>query len=185
MKSTNASWRSPSDRITGTSLSCFGKPAVLRRILRVSRLTILIGANQRLYYERAKLESRGQGRACLAIGSRLESILKRLPAKGYLFPNLVTVRECVRAWHFCKKRRLAGVEEGVVLHSYRYGWAERACVAGMPEREAMAHLGHGSRAVHRAYARSASRVTLPLEYYEAARDKKLIDFQTAASIQVA
>jgi hypothetical protein len=56
----------------------------------------------------------------------------------------------------------------------------------MPEREAMAHLGHGSRAVHRAYARSASRVTLPLEYYEAAWDKKLIDFQTAAaSMQVA
>ena len=95
------------------------------------------------------------------------------------------VPEAVRAWHFCKKRRLADVEEGVVLHSYRYAWAERACVAGMPEREAMAHPGHGSRAVHRAYARSASRVTLPLEYYEAARDKKLIDFQTAASMQVA
>jgi integrase len=142
--------------------------------------------NRRLYYERAKLESRGQGRACLAIGSRLESILKKLPAKGFLFPNLVTVQEAVRAWHFCKKRRLAGVEEGVVLHSYRYAWAERAFVAGMPEREAMAHLGHGSRAVHRAYARSANRVTLPLEYYEAARDKKLIDFQTAAtSIQAA
>ena len=125
-------------------------------------------------------------RACLAIGSRLESILKKLPAKGFLFPNLVTVQEAVRAWHFCKKRRLAGVEEGVVLHSYRYAWAERACVAGMPEREAMAHLGHGSRAVHRAYARSANRVTFPLEYYEAARDKKLIDFQTAAtSIQAA
>ena len=142
-------------------------------------------ANQRLDDERAKLESRGQGLVCPAVGSRLESILKRLPAKGDPFPNLVTVRECVRAWHFCKKRRLAGVEGGIVLHSYRYGWAERACVAGMPEREAMAHLGHGSRAVHRAYARSASRVTLPLEYYEAARDKKLIDFQTAASIRVA
>jgi hypothetical protein len=38
----SAFWRSPSDRTTGTSLSCFGKPAVLRRILRVSRLTILI-----------------------------------------------------------------------------------------------------------------------------------------------
>ena len=50
----------------------------------------------------------------------------------------------------------------------------------------MAHLGHGSRVVHRAYARSASRVTLPLEYYEAARDKKLIDFQEAtANIQAA
>ena len=29
--------------LPATSLSCFGKPAVLRRILRVSRLTILIG----------------------------------------------------------------------------------------------------------------------------------------------
>jgi hypothetical protein len=56
----------------------------------------------------------------------------------------------------------------------------------MPEREAMAHLGHSSRAVHRAYARNANRVTLPLEYYEAARNKKLIDFQAAAaSIQPA
>ncbi len=48
----------------------------------------------------------------------------------------------------------------------------------MPERDAMAHLGHSSRAVHRAYA---NRVTLPLEYYEAARDKKLSDFQAAAA----
>jgi integrase len=85
--------------------------------------------NRRLYYERAKLESRGQGRACLAIGSRLASILKRLPAKGYLFPNLVKVPEAVRAWHFCKKRRLADVEEGVVLHSYRYAWAEMRAAA--------------------------------------------------------
>jgi hypothetical protein len=54
----------------------------------------------------------------------------------------------------------------------------------MPEREAMAHLGHGSRAVHRANARSASRVTLLLEYYEAARDKKLIDFQAAAAASI-
>ena len=30
-------------------------------------------------------------------------------------------------------------------------------------------------------ARNANRVTLPLEYYEAARDKKLIDFQAAAA----
>ena len=29
--------------------------------------------------------------------------------------------------------------------------------------------------------RNANRVTLPMEYYEAARDKKLIDFQAAAA----
>jgi hypothetical protein len=31
----DASWRSPSERTIGFSLSCFGRPAVLRRILRV------------------------------------------------------------------------------------------------------------------------------------------------------
>jgi hypothetical protein len=37
------------------------------------------------------------------------------------------------------------------------------------------------RRSHPQRPRSASRVTLPLEYYEAARDKKLIDFQAAAA----
>ena len=45
----------------------------------------------------------------------------------------------------------------------------------MPEREAMAHLGHGSKAVHRAYAKAADRVTMPLEWYEEQTSKKLID----------
>ncbi|MEI9998556.1 MAG: hypothetical protein WDO13_05010 [Verrucomicrobiota bacterium] len=35
---------------------------------------------------------------------------------------------------------------------YRYAWAQRARAAGMPEREAMNHLGHESRAIHAAYA---------------------------------
>jgi hypothetical protein len=30
------------------------------------------------------------------------------------------------------------------LKGYRFGWAERARAAGMPEREAMNHLGHKS-----------------------------------------
>jgi hypothetical protein len=41
------------------------------------------------------------------------------------------------------------------LHSYRYAWAERAKVAGMPERFAQEALGHNSRAVDRAYAKRA------------------------------
>jgi integrase len=136
--------------------------------------------NRRLYYERQKLASRELGRACIAIGPRLEAILKQLPSKGFLFPKLVKLKEGWRSAVFWKRRRAAGIPAGICLHSYRYGWAERAEAAGMPEREAMAHLGHSSRAVHRAYARNANRVTLPLEYYEAARDKKLIDFQAAA-----
>lgn len=134
--------------------------------------------NRRLFYERQKLASRNMGRACIAIGSRLESILLQLPKEGHLFPNLTIIREGHRAWYFCRKRRLAGIEEGIVLHSYRYAWAERAQAAGMPEREAMAHLGHGSKAVHRAYARSADRVTMPLEYYEDQAKKKVVDFTT-------
>jgi integrase len=134
---------------------------------------------RRLYYERVKLETRGQGFACLVIGPALERILRQLPTEGPLFPRLRPMTEGTRSAMFWKLRRAAGVEEGIVLHSYRYTWAERAAEAGMPEREAMAHLGHGSKAVHRAYARSAKRVTMPLEYYEEQKAKKLIDFDAA------
>jgi hypothetical protein len=47
----------------------------------------------------------------------------------------------------------------------------------MPEREAQAHLGHGSRAIHRAYARNAETITLPLEHYENIKAAKLIPFR--------
>lgn len=129
--------------------------------------------NRRIFYERVKLEGTGQGRACIAIGKKLEDILKELPSSGSLFPRLATQSEGTRSAIFWKRRRDARIEKGIVLHSYRYAWAERAQRAGMPEREAMAHLGHGSKAVHRAYARSADRVTLPLEHYEALRQKML------------
>lgn len=130
---------------------------------------------RRLFYERVKLEHRDQGRACIAIGQRLEALLTQLPTAGPLFPRLSTMSEGTRSAIFWKLRRAAGVKKGVVLHSYRYSWAERAQRAGMPEREAMAHLGHGSKAVHRAYARAADRVTMPLEHYEAVREKRLIE----------
>jgi hypothetical protein len=54
----------------------------------------------------------------------------------------------------------------VTLHSYRYVWAERAKVAGMPERFAMENLGHNSKAVHRAYAKKALVKIPSLEDYE-------------------
>jgi len=130
---------------------------------------------QRLYYSRQKLAHRGQGQAALAIGPRLKAVLQQLPSTGPLFPRLRLLGENKRASHFFKVCQRAKIS-GVTLHSYRYGWAERACSAGMPEREAQAHLGHSSQAVHRAYAKRAEVVTLPLEHYEAIKDKKLLTF---------
>jgi hypothetical protein len=51
----------------------------------------------------------------------------------------------------------------VSLHSYRYSWAERAKVAGIPQRWAQAALGHNSKAVHDAYARNALVVCPPID----------------------
>ncbi len=132
---------------------------------------------RRLYYSRKKLASRSQGSACLVIGDALEKILRQLPAEGPIFPHVRTLKESKRSNYFWTKRVKAGLPDGIVLHSYRYAWAERAQRAGMPEREAMAHLGHGSKAVHRAYARAADRVTMPLEWYENQTARKLVDFQ--------
>jgi len=103
---------------------------------------------KRLFYERRKLATQEKGHACIAIGPRAEAILRQLPSQGHLFPNLVNFRSNCRSAIFWKIRRKAGIQAGICLHSYRYAWAERAAVAGMPEREAMAHLGHSSRAVH-------------------------------------
>ena len=52
-------------------------------------------------------------------------------------------------------RNRAGVS-GVTMHSYRYAWGERAYEGGMPERYAMAVLGHASEAVYRLYAKRAN-----------------------------
>jgi integrase len=85
----------------------------------------------------------------------VERILRELPSKGPLFPYLRKVRASDRATEF--KQRCQGLRiEGVTLHSYRYSWAERAREAGYPERAAQEVLGHGSKAVHRAYARKAN-----------------------------
>ena len=54
----------------------------------------------------------------------------------------------------------------ITLHSYRYAWAERAKVAGYPERFAQEALGHNSKAVHRAYAKNARMKIPALEDYE-------------------
>ena len=64
----------------------------------------------------------------------------------------------------------------ITQHGYRYAWARRAKSFGMPLREAMAHLGHGSKAVHQAYSESAEIVTLPLEFYEKQHRDKILQF---------
>jgi integrase len=60
----------------------------------------------------------------------------------------------------------------VTLHSYRYGWAERAKAAGYPERYAQVNLGHNSKAMTRAYSRKAEVEMPSLSEYE--RQQKAI-----------
>jgi len=103
--------------------------------------------------------------AMIHFGTDIEDVLRRLPLIGALFPHLQSVRSGDRATEF--KQRCEGLcIKGVTLHSYRYAWAERAKVAGYPERFAQEALGHNSKAVHRAYAKKAQVTLPPLQDYE-------------------
>jgi integrase len=99
------------------------------------------------------------------LGKEALNILRDLPGEGVLFPYLSTVRAGDRATEFSQRCKRLGIQ-GVTLHSYRYAWAERAKVAGMPERFAMENLGHNSKAVHRAYAKKALVKIPSLQEYE-------------------
>jgi integrase len=106
----------------------------------------------------------------------VEEILRSRPRTGHLFPYLSGVREADRATEFRQRCKGLGIE-GVTLHSYRYAWAERARVAGYPERFAQEALGHNSKAVHRAYARHAKVVVPSLAAYEKqAQTQKIVAF---------
>jgi integrase len=104
--------------------------------------------------------------AQFTISKALETVLSHLPTTGVLFPKLSTFSQSDRASRFRRRCHKAGVS-GVTLHSYRYAWAERAKVVGMPERFAQAALGHNSKAIHRAYAKKAQIIVPSLEEYEA------------------
>lgn len=121
-----------------------------------------------LRYQRAKLKENAPP-ACIAIGPRLEALLKELPSEGRLFPTLALMPVNTRASRFRERCQTLGII-GVSLHSYRYAWAERAFRAGMPERFAMANLGHASTAVHRHYARKTQVVVPTLESFEQRRN---------------
>jgi hypothetical protein len=106
--------------------------------------------------------------ALMRFDKEVAALLRSLPNRGPLFPYLRNVRAGDRATEF--HQRCVGLKiKGVTLHSYRYAWAERAKIAGYPERFAQEALGHNSKAVHRAYARKA-KVELPsLGEYERQR----------------
>jgi hypothetical protein len=103
--------------------------------------------------------------ARLHFGAGVAAILQDLPSEGPLFPYLATVRCGDRATEFRSRCRQLGIK-GVTLHSYRYAWAERAKMAGYPERFAQEALGHNSKAVHRTYAKRAQVLLPTLEDYE-------------------
>ena len=99
------------------------------------------------------------------LGAEALNLFKDLPAEGALFPYLSGGRAGDRATEFGQRCRQLGIK-GVTLHSYRYAWAERAKVAGYPERFAQEALGHNSKAVHRSYAQRALMKIPSLEEYE-------------------
>jgi len=103
--------------------------------------------------------------AQFTVSTALEKVLHQLPTTGALFPNLSTQPANNRSNRFRYRCRRTGVS-GVTLHCYRYAWAERAKMVGMPERFAQAALGHGSKAIHRAYAKKAIVIVPSLEDYE-------------------
>jgi integrase len=102
----------------------------------------------------------------ITFGEEAAAVLQTLPRFGPLFPWLSGLHEKHRAKHFIKRLASLGIA-GVSLHSYRYAWAERAKVAGMPERFAQQALGHSSKAFARAYSKNAKVIVPSLEAYEA------------------
>jgi integrase len=110
--------------------------------------------------------------ARLRIGSRFKAFLQLLPQTGPFFPAISQQSDTDRAAEFARRCRILKIT-GISLHSYRYGWAERALANGYPERFAQAALGHNSRAVHQAYARRGEAVCPSLEEYEG----KIVPFQ--------
>ena len=118
-------------------------------------------SSRTITYFRKKTGSRAQ----FTVSKALEKVLQQLPTTGVLFPKLSQYSANDRAIRFSYRCQRTGVS-GVTLHSYRYAWAERAKVVGMPERFAQAALGHNSKAIHRAYAKKAQIIVPSLEEYE-------------------
>ena len=114
----------------------------------------------------------------IRFGEEGAKVLRTLPQEGPLFPYLCSVRASDRATEF--KQRCNGLKiEGITLHSYRYAWAERAKVCGLPERFAQQALGHNSKAIARAYSRKAEVKVPALEDLEREAEKKIVEMKAA------
>ena len=100
--------------------------------------------------------------AIIFLGEETKRLLKTLPTFGHLFPRQAELHEKHRAKLFRRRCQLLGIN-GISLHSYRYAWAERAKIAGYPERFAQEALGHSSKAVHRAYPNAAALALVPFD----------------------
>ena len=98
-------------------------------------------------------------------GETVAAILQNLPRQGPLFLKFSTLASGERSNVFRRRCERLNIT-GVTLHSYRYAWAERAKMAGYPERYAQEALGHKSQAVHRSYAKRAKMLLPPLEDFE-------------------
>ena len=75
---------------------------------------------------------------------------------------------------------MAGIT-GVSLHSYRHSLAKRAKACGYPLRFAQVALGHGSRAIHEAYAKGAFVICPALDHYEATATQNIINMPRLAA----
>ena len=125
-----------------------------------------------LVYQRKKLGPFSEP-ARLTIGTKLRQLLQSLPCSGDLFPNIKKTSANYRSAEFRRRCRVARID-GISLHSYRHAWAQRAKACGYPQRFAQEALGHGSRAIHEAYARGAIVVCPALDQYESVSAEKLI-----------
>lgn len=131
-------------------------------------------ARKTLSYARRKTGTR-----CLIhFGESVAEVIRTRPQAGFLFPMIALWKQADRGKAFIRRCRLAKVS-GVSLHSYRYAWAERARIAGYPERFAQEALGHNSKAVHQAYAKNAQVLLPPLEDFEHGRDAKIVPLPSA------
>jgi len=127
-----------------------------------------------IHYFRQKTKQLCQLR--FGAGGDLEKLLGRLPSEGPLFPYLRTVREADRATEFKQRCTRLGIK-GVTLHCYRYSWAERARECGYPERYAQAALGHGSKAVARAYAKKANPTIPSLDEWKKQKAENVVSVE--------
>jgi hypothetical protein len=130
--------------------NCFGKPARRRATRRTSRPRTLTGRRGRFPIS-GKRPARWRSSPS---ARRWKPCCSSCRRPAHCSRSCPRSRPTTAPAGFRRRCHKAGVS-GVTLHCYRYAWAERAKVVGMPERFAQAALGHNSKAIHRAYAKKA------------------------------